>query len=331
MRRRQFLYTAALLGSGLIPRLSTAASLRWRSATPMPIRAQELYATVHQGRLLVAGGIARKLGVPYFTDACFSYDPAMDNWSELAALPEPLHHAALVSDGKDVRIVGGFSGGYTHVWRMRASVYRLSKDGWLPDGELPAPQAEGVLACAASGDIHLVTGQSPRGAGNSKRSHHVEVTQHRVRAAGTAAWESLAPIPTARNSATGGWVDGQLVVAGGRTALGNLATTEIYDLKEDRWRSAAPMPLAQAGTASAVVDDGLIVFGGEVFHPQAKVFPNVWRYSLLKDVWSALPDMPTPRHGIGAGRIGWEVFVIGGATEPGASGTSDVNGVLVLD
>jgi N-acetylneuraminic acid mutarotase len=247
-----------------------------------------------------------------------------------AELPEALHHAALVSDGKELILVGGFHGGLTHVWRMRGAVYRLQGDGWVEDGELPRPQAEGVLASSPAGDIHLATGQSPRGDANSERSDHAEVHDHLVRASGSNTWESLAPIPTARNSATGGWIGKQLIVTGGRTADGNLDVTEIYDLQEDRWRTAAPLPLPQAGTASAVVQDGLIVFGGEIFQPESAVFPNVWQYSLSKDEWTALPDMPIPRHGIGAGRFGNEIFVVGGATEPGGSGTSDANEVLVL-
>ena len=90
------------------------------------------------------------------------------------------------------------------------------------------------------------------------------------------------------------------------------------------------MPLPQAGTASVVVDQTLIVFGGEIFSPKASVFPNVWRYDLARDTWDALPDMPTPRHGLGAGLIGNQIFVVGGATEPGGSGTSDRNEVLLL-
>ena len=303
----------------------------WRQAAALPVRTQEIYPTVHNGRLVVAGGIANRLGLPYFTDSTYAYDPAVDQWSELAPLSEALHHAALTVHDGDVILAGGFNGGYTHIWRMRSAVWRLREEGWIADGELPRPQAEGVLATNSGGHVHLVTGQSPRGEDNRERSDHAEVTDHLVRAAGSNRWESLAPIPTPRNSATGGWVGDQLIVAGGRTASGNLDPTEIYDLREDRWPSAAPLPVPQAGTASAVVEDGLIVFGGEIFEPQAAVFPNVWRYSFTRDALTALPDMPTPRHGIGAGRIGNDIFVVGGATEPKGSGTSDANEVLVLE
>ena len=93
----------------------------------------------------------------------------------------------------------------------------------------------------------------------AERSDHTESHLHWVWDGST--WQDLAPIPTARNSATGGWIGDLLVVTGGRTASGNLADTEIYDKNTDTWRAAAPMPLPQAGTASVVVDDSLIVFG----------------------------------------------------------------------
>lgn len=79
-----------------------------------------------------------------------------------------------------------------------------------------------------------------------------------------------------------------------------------------------------------MVDDGLIVFGGEIFIPEAKVFKEVWRYSLSQDSWTSLPDMLTPRHGLGAGKFGKNVYVIGGATGPSGDGTSNLNELFTL-
>ena len=306
-----------------------ASDTYWRTAKPLPLNIQELYPAVNRGRLYVAGGIAAKLGAPYFTDVCLSYDPVEDKWREEHSLPEDRHHAALGSAANRLFLVGGFNGGYTHIWRMRGEMHELTPDGWEPRSSLPAPQAEGVLATAPDGYLHLVTGQSPRGSANKARSDHQEVSLHWRYDLSANRWEPAAPIPTPRNSATGGWFGNELIVAGGRTATGNLDVTEVYDLKEDKWRTTAPLPLPQAGTAGAVVDDGLIVFGGEIFYPEADVFANVWHFHVAKGVWRALPDLPTPRHGIGAGRIGDEVFVIGGATQPGGRGTTNLNEVLV--
>ena len=299
----------------------------WRTAAPVPITTQEIYPAVHQGKLIVAGGIAPRLGVPYFTRAVFAYDADSDTWSRLPDLPEALHHVALVSTGEELWAMGGFHGAVTHIWKMRDNVYRLRNDRWETLPPLPGPQAEGV-ATFHSGTIHIVTGQQPRGTANRKRSDHQEMRLHWYWD-GTG-WDSLAPLPTPRNSATGGWIDNQLVVAGGRTSAGNLSTNEIYDAKEDRWRRASPMPLPQAGTASVVHNGSLLVFGGEIFSPEPAVFPNVWRYQLETDRWEAMPDMLTPRHGLGAGLIGNQAFVVGGARRPSGEDTSNVNEVLDL-
>ena len=283
LRRRSFLQ-AALLSAGLsYPILhlrSNTLVASWATATPIPIKTQEIYPTVHKGELIVAGGIASKAGVPYFADSVFAYSPSEDGWRPLPDLPESLHHVALVSTGNDLLAIGGFNGGYTHVWRMRDRVYQLEDDEWVLHSNLPTRQAEGVVT-HHNGRIHIVTGQQPRGEANKARSDHREGNLHWYW--NGASWESLAPIPTPSNSATGGWIGNTLVISGGRTAAGNLTATEIYDAKEDRWRSGTPMPLPQAGTAGVTTADSLIVFGGEIFSPSAAVFPNVWRYHLATD------------------------------------------------
>jgi len=327
MDRRNFIASAAALA--VATRASASNKLAWSSAASLPINIQELYPAVHQGKLYVAGGIASKLGTPYFTNRFFSYDPFIDKWRDETHLPESLHHAAMVSTGERLFLAGGFNGGYSHVWRMRDRVYQYEAGEWLAMPSLPNPQAEGVLAHHQN-DIHLVTGQSPLGEANSKRSDHREVATHLVWQPGESKWQSAAPIPLARNSATGGWVGDQLIVTGGRNSAGNFNATHIYDKKEDRWRDAQPLPLPQAGTASVAVEDGIIVFGGEIFVPNAGVFKNTWRYSFANDQWQAYPDMVTPRHGIGAGKIGDQIFVVGGATEPSGNGTSNLNEVLGL-
>lgn len=296
----------------------------------MPVSTQELYPAVHKGRLWVAGGIARRLGVPFFADGVWSYDPTSDKWRTEAYMEESRHHAAMVSSGDTLYILGGFEGSISSVWKMLDTIVVLRGGAWTNYGQMPKPQAEGVLAHHSSGIVHLATGQTRKGEANSERSDHTETEAHWRWDTRANTWEQAAPVPTPRNSATGGWFGNELIITGGRTAEGNLAVTEIYDAREDRWREAAPLPLPQAGTASVVTGDSLIVFGGEIFQPRASVFPNVWRYRFASDRWEAMPDMPTPRHGIGAGLIGRRAFVIGGATAPGGSGTTNANEALVL-
>ncbi len=333
LTRRQFLFSsvAMMAAPAVFGSHHGARNATWSAPlASMPIQTQELYPAVHSGRLWVAGGIARRMGLPFFTAGVWSYDIAADAWRDEPELPEARHHAAMVSTGERLFVVGGFNGSMTAVWKMLDNVLVLENGEWKTFGKMPQPQAEGVLAHLTDSIVHLATGQTRRGEANSARSDHTEVTSHWRWDTSDNTWEAAAPIPTPRNSATGGWVERELVVTGGRTAAGNLAVTEIYDADEDRWRDGAPMPLPQAGTASVVHDGSLIVFGGEIFQPEADVFPNVWRYHLAKDEWEALPDMPTPRHGIGAGLIGDSAIVVGGATEPGGRGTTGVVEALEL-
>ncbi len=327
-RRHFVLGTAAL---GCATRLVAASEPTWSNRASLPLQIQELYPTVHQHRLWVAGGIAqRSPGDLYFESAVWSYDPARDEWQAEPSLPEARHHAAMVSTGDDVFVVGGFHGSETGIWQMRDSVLVLRDGAWQSKSAMPEPQAEGVLAHYGSGIVHLATGQTPRSSANAKRADHHAIDAHWRWDTGADHWERAAPIPTPRNSATGGWLGKQLIVTGGRTSEGNLDVTEIYDVREDRWRTAAPLPLPQAGTASVVIDNSLVVFGGEIFKPEPGVFPNVWRYLPDEDRWVALPAMPTPRHGIGAGLLGRTAYVIGGATAPSGNGTSNLNEALVF-
>ena len=81
------------------------------------------------------------------------------------------------------------------------------------------------------------------------------------------------------------------------------------------------MPTARGSLGGAVVIKGelLIVAGGE---EPTGVLGAVEGYSISDEEWSALPDLPTARHGAGVARLGTSVYVIGGATQPGHSAST---------
>ena len=331
MNRREGLKLIAAAPLAMAAPMSFSATTAWTRGADMPFATQEIYPARYGGELIVAGGIGNRAGLPYFPDRCIAYCPSTDSWREHSRLPVACHHGALVAADSRLFQMGGFNGSYTRVWRMTDAVLEFVQGEWKAVFKLPQKQAEGVVATSANGRIHVVTGQSPKGNGNAKRSHHREIHEHWSWHPDDTKWQEHAPIPTARNSATGAWVEDQLIIAGGRTASGNLDATEIYSLKTDSWRSAAPLPLPQAGTASIATDDGLIVFGGEIFRPIAAVFKEVWQYTLSADSWRPLPVMPTPRHGLGAIKFGSKAYVVGGARRPSGSGTSKAVEILDLD
>ena len=78
------------------------------------------------------------------------------------------------------------------------------------------------------------------------------------------------------------------------------------------------MPTARGGIGSGVVNGAIVVVGGEG-NPDADsgVFPQTEIYDPAADAWSAGPDMPTPRHGMGAAGVDGALYVPGGADVAG--------------
>jgi hypothetical protein len=66
------------------------------------------------------------------------------------------------------------------------------------------------------------------------------------------------------------------------------------------------------------------VFGGEA---PAGTFGQVEAYDAAAGRWSALPPMPTPRHGLAAVALGGRIHVLSGGPRPGGS-YSDAHEVL---
>ena len=58
----------------------------------------------------------------------------------------------------------------------------------------------------------------------------------------------------------------------------------------------------------------IVSVGGE--EPQGTI-RSVFGYDFARGRWRRLPDLPTPRHGLGVAAIGSRVYAIGGGTAPG--------------
>ena len=129
----------------------------------MPWAAQEVYATVVAGRVVVAGGLRGAGSELQIEDRTGLYDPVSDAWEEGPRLPEPRHHPMLVA-GEDGRAYafGGFARCAGGEWNARTEIWAMDSDRWVDAGAMPEPQCETVGALLG-GRIHLVTGRSPRG------------------------------------------------------------------------------------------------------------------------------------------------------------------------
>ena len=110
---------------------------------------------------------------------------------------------------------------------------------------------------------------------------------------------------------------GRFYVLAGRDSR-NLAVAERYDPRRHTWERLPPLRMPRGGIASARLGDGrIVVFGGEQLEPGGTTIAEVELFDPRRRRWSSLPDMRTPRHGLGGAALGRRVFALEGGPMPG--------------
>ena len=110
---------------------------------------------------------------------------------------------------------------------------------------------------------------------------------------------------------------GRFYVLAGRDSE-NYPAAERYDPKRRRWERLPSLRTARGGIASARLADGrIVVFGGERLEPGGTTIAEVELFDPRSRRWRSLPDMRTPRHGLGGAALGRRVFAIEGGPTPG--------------
>jgi N-acetylneuraminic acid mutarotase len=130
-------------------------------------------------------------------------------------------------------------------------------------------------------------------------------------------WRSdIAPLPRSVVKPNVAAVGGRLYVLGfmddlrRSTANGRVF---VYDPVSDVWTEGAPMPLGtERGDSGTAVLDGLIYVAGG--WRDGSVVADFAAYDPIRDSWSTLPSMPTPRGSLAAGAADGKVVFLGGKT-----------------
>jgi N-acetylneuraminic acid mutarotase len=154
-------------------------------------------------------------------------------------------------------------------------------------------------------------------------------------------WRERSPMPTPRNHAAIGAVNGKIYVIGGRVgaAFIGLATdvsvVEEYDPATDKWGAPrARMPTARSALGYGVVNGRIYVAGGEFQDPHMMAtFREVEAYDPASNSWSILPPMPVSRHGLAGGAVGNRLIFVGGDVQSSGTGvdvsTSEVDSLVI--
>lgn len=322
-RRRLLAAAGAAVLAPAVPALAREPG--WTRRAAMPWRAQEIYAAVHDGKIVTAGGLVARGREPlHIEDRVARYDPEADRWDEGPKLPAPRHHPMLIAGDVDLYAVGGYGRSEAGEWTNTTNSWVLSEGTrWTEVAPLPSPQAEAV-GVGWGETLHLITGRTPAGTPNGNWNDQVDTDRHLIYRIGDDRWEEGRPCPMARNSAAAAAMEGAIWVAGGRTVGGGgVGRLDRYTPSEDRWDTLAPIPRSfeannqvGGGLAMAALAGKLVAFGGEWFRQGGGggVFSETWIYDPMPDRWERGPDMATPRHGLAAAAYGDVIYAIAGGS-----------------
>ncbi|MFE2753900.1 caspase family protein [Actinosynnema sp. NPDC059335] len=266
---------------------------QWTRVADLPAPVEAAAVTAHLGGIWVAGGISPDED-RHKLDAVQVYDPRSGTWSSGPRLPVPLSHAALVSDGSRLFLLGGWAqvGAVAEVWRLDRP------DGqWTPDRPLPGPRTAGAAAWDGARVVF---------AGGVAPDQQATAT---VWALQQDAWHDLPPLQVAREKlAAVTDSNGTVWFVGGRDRDAGSLYGAVDEVAGGRTRSLGyPVPAVEAPGGVWWPGVGPCVVAG--YAPDGFSDRTAcWRGAAKPD----LPRLPEARAGVGAAVLDGVVYVVGG-------------------
>src|SRR5690606_38719914 len=200
MHRRTFLAASAAVA--VAPAVACAET-GWTPRASMSWPTQEIYCAALDGEITVAGGLVRSAtGGLHINDRTAVYDARADRWSEGPRLPQPRHHPMLAAAAGRVWAFGGYDRRDGGEWTAMTDVWAIDRGVWAQVGQMPERLCE-TVGLSLDGQVHLITGRSPKGEENGQWNDQGDVATHLVFDAAANRWDKARPAPMARNSAAG--------------------------------------------------------------------------------------------------------------------------------
>lgn len=270
----------------------------WQPRAPLSLPRTEVAAAAVGSEIVVAGGFNADGSTSARADA---YTPARDSWRRLPDLPVTTHHAMAAAFKGKLYVVGG----YLRFGSPLARAFVFESGRWRALPRMPEPRAAGGAA-VVGGKLYVVGGVGPNGL--ARRAFAYDLVKKR--------WSTLAgPRPREHLAVT--LARGRIYALAGRLAGidTNLKTVQSWAPGERRWRTEPDLPHARGGTGASAVARRLIVsVGGE---EPAGTIASVYAFDVVRRHWDRLPNMRTPRHGLGVVTFGGTVYAIAGGPRPG--------------
>jgi len=316
--------------AGLLLSANAFAPGKWARLAPFPEPSEELLGASAGGKMYVLCGLAPGW-VP--KALVYEYDPAADKWTKKKPMALPSHHVAFTEYRGKIYAFGGFvlpqSGPAAWVPINNAWEYDPATDNWK--ALAPMPTGRGSPVAVTIGDKMYVIGGAIAGP-NQTAVHparpHTSVGTVEEYDPATNTWRARAPMPTPRNHATAGAVNGKAYVIGGRVGAAfsggssNIGATEAYDPATDSWsQGLARMPTARSAGAAGVYGGRVYVTGGEYQdYRMMATLKSFEAYDPATNTWQTLPSLPVSRHGLAGAVVGNRLHMVSGDVQSAGTG-----------
>jgi N-acetylneuraminic acid mutarotase len=260
------------------------ASNQWAKKRPMRLASHHVAFATLNNKIYAFGGFTYPDSGPPGWNAvnnAWEYDPATDEWKELAPMPTKRGAASAgVANGK-IYVTGGAN----------------SLPGVNENGIHPA-RPHNVVATVEEYDPVANSWKTVRPL-LLARNHHVTV----------GVGDKIYVI--------GGRVGAAFI----SSASNNVDLVEMYDPATDLWTPRTRMPTARSAIGAGVYNNQILVAGGEGQDQRfLAAFKAVEAYDPVLNRWQVLPSMPHPRHGLAVGAIGNRLYTVSGDGQSAGNG-----------
>jgi N-acetylneuraminic acid mutarotase len=310
---------------------SALAQGKWAKLAPFPEPSEELLGASAGGKMYVFAGLAPGWKPKALV---YEYDPATDKWAKKKPMALPSHHVAFTELKGKIYAFGGFvlpqSGPPAWVPTDNAFEYDPAADSWK--ALAPMPTKRGSPVAVSVGDKLYVIGGAVPGPGQSAvhpARPHTSVGTVEEYDPATNTWRARAPMPTPRNHAVAGAINGKIYVASGRVGAAfisggssNIGVIEAYDPATDSWsQGLARMANARSAGAGGVWGGRLYITGGEYQDPgMMATYRSLEAYDPAANSWQMLPPMPVSRHGLAGAVVGNRLHMVSGDVQSAGTG-----------
>jgi N-acetylneuraminic acid mutarotase len=299
----------AVLIVAALPAAAGAQSGSWRQAAAVPDPRSEVAAALVNGQIAMVGGFSRTGGNSRRVD---SFSPKTNRWRRLPDLPLAVDHSTAAA----FRGVLYVAGGYRSDRAPSREAFAFRDGSWRRLPRMPSPRAA-AGAAFSRGKLYVMGGVGPSGLARSALEY--DPAKRR--------WRTITG-PTPREHLGVTSARGRVFVVAGRTAGfdTNLDTVEAYSPATGRWATLPPVPGRRGGTSATATGRYVVSVGGEA---NEGTIEEVYALDLNDNRWRRLPDLPTPRHGLGVVYANGRVYVLAGGPTPGLS-VSPANEFIAL-